>query len=508
MVDRIRAVSPLAALPVPLLAVPAVICGAAYLALVVVDRNRGTLRADVTPTTLWLLAVATVGYGLAVLLTERAGRANRHGSGEPDASGSARSLRLLWAGPIVFRLLLVFTDPTLSDDVYRYLWDGHVLSNGVNPYSHAIAAAELDRLAIPIRDLANNPDLSSPYLPTLQLLFAGLSLIAPSEPVVIQVVMVAFDLAAAWLLWRLLPLAGLPASRVLLYLWHPLVIVESAHGAHFDGLLTFLVLAAALAAFRPAGSLPARADRRSWSPVLLALGTLTRPVPALLAPVLWWRWRWSERVVFAAVLVGLVVPFGFGVSGWGLVTSDGTGVFGSARVYSDQFRFNAVVATWIERLTPDPETYRLVTGALIVAVLAAVFVAARPADGAATRSADRQEAGTVEVRRLLRLMSVPLAAYVVLTPVLHPWYLVLPIALGAFLTPAGEEWPGRWWSVAPLGYLAATVPLSYLTYLDPDDFRELDSVRRIQWWPALVLSGVAAIMTVWHRRTTTLEGST
>lgn len=475
----------------PTLAFPAVVCFGAYLALVIVDRSNGTLRADVTPITVAVLLVASIGYLFAVVGVERASRGRDVLGGHEHGGAGRFGLPLLWSAPIVFRLLLVLTEPTLSDDVYRYLWDGHVLSNGVNPYSYAIAAAELDRLQIPIRDLANNTNLSSPYLPTLQLLFAALAVVAPSEPAVIQLVMVGFDLAAAAVIWKLLAVAGLPTSRVLLYLWHPLVIIESAHGAHFDALMTFLMLAAVLSAVAPAvagkrgePSRPAR--HRLASPVFLALGVLTRPIPALITPVLWWRWRWGERVLFVVVLVGLILPFGFGRSGWGLFGEPtGAGVFGSARVYSTEFRFNAVVATWLERLLQNVETFTAVTGGLMAVVLAVVLWLARPgSDSAGQRM-------TVEIRRLLRLMVVPIVAYVVLTPVFHPWYLVAVIALAVFLTPGSGEPFARWWLVAPIAYLAATAPLSYLTYQDPENFQELAWVRRVEWWPALLLGVVA-----------------
>jgi hypothetical protein len=188
-------------------------------------------------------------------------------------------------------------------------------------------------------------------------------------------------------------------------------------------------------------------------------------------------------VLFVAVLVGMVVPFAFGRSGWGLFGEPtGDGVFGSARVYSTEFRFNALVATWIEKLAPNVEAFTTATAATMALVLAVVLWSARP-----RVSADEQ----AEVRRLLRLMVVPVAVYVVLTPVFHPWYLVSLIALGTFLTPGPDEPQSRWWLVGPIGYLALTAPLSYLTYQDPENFRELDWVRRVEWWPSLVLTAIA-----------------
>ncbi len=450
------------------LVIAVLFCLVAYGSMALVHLADGTLRAGNTSTTIALYLLAGAGFVVALLWAERRGI----------------STGWLWGPPVAFRLLLLATEPTLSDDVYRYLWDGHLLTQGVNPYSHAIAAAELDRFEIAVRALTNNQDLSSPYLPAAQLLFAAMATLGLSSALSVQVVMTLFDLGTAVLLYRLLVHCGLPGRRVLIYLWNPLVVVEIAHGAHIDGFMVFLAVAALYYGLGP----PSTGTGSVLSPVALALATLTRPLPLLLTPILWWRWSWPQRIGYGALLVGMTVPFGFGVSGWGLFgPPTGTGVFGSARVYSQEFRFNAVVSTWLERLL-DRVGIELapVIGGLMAVVLVGVWVAARGAGG------DEQEG----VRRLLRLAMVPLVAYVLLTPVLHPWYLVLLLALLVFQAPVPAPAPGassapeprlRWLVLAPWLYLSGALSLSYLTYVDPDAFGELEWVRRVEWFPLLAL---------------------
>ena len=98
-----------------------------FAALAVLDQQNGTLRAGVTPQTITWLSIAFVGFLLAVWGNER----------------RPVSPAVLWGAAIVFRLLMLTTDPSLSDDVFRYLWDGHLLTEGVNPYSHPISACLL-----------------------------------------------------------------------------------------------------------------------------------------------------------------------------------------------------------------------------------------------------------------------------------------------------------------------------------------------------------------------------
>ena len=325
----------------------------------------------------------------------------------------------------------------------------------------------------------NNPNLSTPYLPTAQAVFFGTALVLPAKPLVMQAIMTVFDLLTALLLVRLLALAQLPSQRILLYLWNPLVIVEMAHGAHLDSLMTFLAVTSVWLAFT---SQPWSA--RSWlSPLLFGLSVLTRPVPLLLAPVLFWRWSWGQRVTSLVLPAVVIAPFAW-FSGLGILgTNDGTGVFGAARAYTQDFRFNSGIFHWteqwmIDRGFADPaQLVRIVLGAVMAATVLCVWWLAK---------------GTVDARRVLRLAAVPFAAYVLLTPVLHPWYLVVLLAFSVFVAPGPDESVRQWLWLAPLAWLVATLPVSYLTYRDPDRFAELDWIRRLEWIPALLLLGFAA----------------
>lgn len=455
----------------------------AYVSLVVLDTRHGTLRADVIPTTIAWYGVAVAAFGAAVWSAEKRGI----------------SKVWLWVVPLGFRALLLTTTPTLSDDVYRYVWDGHVITEGQNPYTYPISAPELDKYEIPARRLANNTNLASPYLPTAHAVFAATSLVLPQTPRSLQFVMTAFDVGTAVLLSLLLRATGLPQRRLMLYWWNPLVIIEIAHGTHLDAAMVFFSLAAVLSA------LPTRdTDGRSrllWlSPIALALATLTRPIPLLLAPVLWWRWGWRERGLFAATLVGSIIPFGFGPSGWGLAGDlTGTGVFGSARVYSRHFRFNGGLSRWIENLLVDTTgssdlTTPIIAFAMTLVLGATWFSARRVPNSSREQPGQVRSSQVRSSRQTLRLASLPIMAYVLLTPVLHPWYLIILIAFGIFLAPAqghGES-PDRWILLMPWAYLTTTIFLTYLTYQDPTAFGERDWIRRLEWFPTIALLALSA----------------
>src|ERR1044072_6125467 len=59
---------------------------------------------------------------------------------------SGLTLLIVIAFAVVFRLSILFAPPYLSDDIYRYIWDGRVQAAGINPYRYIPAAPELAQL--------------------------------------------------------------------------------------------------------------------------------------------------------------------------------------------------------------------------------------------------------------------------------------------------------------------------------------------------------------------------
>lgn len=439
----------------------------AYAGMLGLSLSAGTLRDGQTPATLAWYGLAFAGYLGALWWSERNGR---------------MSMMWIWVPAVLFRLILLFTTPTLSDDVYRYLWDGYIANQGISPYAFAVSAPELDALTIPLRDLVNHTSMSTPYLPAAQGLFFTLARFLPTQPIIMQVAMTVFDLLSGVLIMALLGLAALPLRRVMIYLWNPLVVVEVAHGAHVDAWMIFLALLAVWLALRHGGEATQvglkTALRGLVSPVVLAFATLTKLLPVLMLPVLVGRYGWRYLLVYGATLAAILVPVGM-ASGWGLTGPlDGAGLFGALRIYGQYWNFNSGLFHWLEMfflrigLVPADRWAKMLVAAILLAVLVWVW-----------RSALRAQSN----RGVLRLLAVPLIAYVLLSPTFHPWYLLLLLAFTPFLAPASDEASRRWRLLAPWLYLSGAVALSYLTYLDPQDFRELEWVRWVQWLPTLAL---------------------
>src|SRR4029453_16842488 len=86
--------------------------------------------------------------------------------------GSSRRL-LAWilGVALVARLLLIPSAPTLSEDAYRYLWDGSLVRDGINPYVHAPSDPALVERRNELFARLNHADVPTIYPPAAQLFF-------------------------------------------------------------------------------------------------------------------------------------------------------------------------------------------------------------------------------------------------------------------------------------------------------------------------------------------------
>jgi hypothetical protein len=359
-----------------------VLTGGLYaIALTVPDWGRGFDRFG-------LLSVFLVAaYAAAVTVVRRTARL-RPGPPSPGAGfADTRLLGVIWLGAILFRGVVLSTPPTLSDDMYRYLWDGKVLLSGVNPYRLAPNAPELAALRDAQWALVNNGELPTIYPPLLLVLFAAAGWVSHSV-LAWKTLMVAFDLAAGVLWMRALGRRGQPRSWVVLYLWHPLVILEFAGSGHSDAAGLFLVTWALIAAAR---------SRFFTAGLGLTLAGLVKFMPWSVVPLLLRRvgWKW---VLFPAVAAAFYLPF----------LGGGADVLGSLSVDAATWRANDFLFSFILTGPEPPSEAALLHAKRIAAVLvAAVWILV-----------------LLTRRSLPSAYSWVLGTALILSPVVHPWYLV------------------------------------------------------------------------------------
>jgi hypothetical protein len=342
------------------------------------------------------------------------------------ADGRAMSIILITFS-VAFRATLLWTQPVLSDDIYRYVWDGRVQAAGINPYLFAPESPELSRLRDDtLYPLINRPWARTIYPPGAQWLFRGIYATLPDGVVSMKAAVVAFDLLTILLLMRLLRSLSLPAGRVILYAWHPLAIFELAGSGHLDGMMIPFTLWGLLILTR---------RRDAWAGASLGAAAGIKLYPALMIPAVVRRHGPRLLLPAAAVVALLYLPY---------IWTAGSGVLGFLPQYlSDpEERFNsgpgALLAYGVGVLTPYPAL--VANGALALALLA---VGLR---GVTTH--DRS------LHAIIAEMLLLFGTFVTFAQTVHPWYLLWMLPLVAIR-------PSACWL-----YLSGAIALSYVKYTD------------------------------------------
>ena len=198
--------------------------------------------------------------------------------------------------------------PFLSSDIFRYVWDGRVQAQGINPYRYLPAAPELAFLRdSEIYESVNrSEEARTIYPPVAQLIFAAIGRIWSSLTLV-KIVMAGFEAVAIGAVAVLLRRAGQPAAGVLVYAWNPLPIWEYAGNGHIDAASLGFIALAMLAA--------SGVRRQGLTGVLLGAAILCKLLPAALFPAFWRRWDWRMLAATVALIAALYAGYAYG-AGW------------------------------------------------------------------------------------------------------------------------------------------------------------------------------------------------
>lgn len=415
--------------------------GGAALALYGVAERLGDLK--VHPITFTALFAALCGlYGAACWLVLR---------------GGARlplrpALAVILVGAVAYRAVFLPAVPSLSDDFFRYAWDGYIQNRGYSPYRYPPEAGALASL----RDgyywpRVNRKAETSAYPPVAELFFQGLAVLRPLDTTIFKLAYLALDLATMALLGSLLRRRGQSPLALIVYAWHPLPVFEFFGSLHVDVLAVCLIVAALV--------LEAR-GREVAAGVALGLATLTKLYPGLLLPAFAWRGRWRLPVAcVATVLAGFAPSFLSGDTNFRQLP-----MYLHEEGYQSGGRFFPLVllrhllAALLRhvRYVPTP-VYVVAVGAVLGAL--ALWLSLRP--------------GAFDVPRRALLLAGAILALV--TPT-YPWYFIWLLPLLAV-----ERVAGLW-------LLTGTIALSYTGWywFTPRDI-SLDPVMAAVYLPAYAL---------------------
>ncbi|MCP3978712.1 MAG: hypothetical protein GY716_05180 [bacterium] len=415
-----------------------------------------------------LYLAAHLALGTAMLLAWRLARGG--------------DLRVALAAALVFRVVAAFGEPTLSDDVQRYVWDGRVQLHGEHPYRHAPDDPALEALRDESWAQINHPSLRTIYPPAAEAWFLLLAFVG-AGPVGFKLAFGLIDFAVVLALAGLLRRQGLPPAAVLLYAWNPLAVVESSGSGHVEplGILALLFAVNWILDGRPLRSAAA-----------LAVAIQVKLLPLLLIP----SWMRDTRRAHVALLVALVLLIAapYALTG----PAVGSGTFD----YAASWERNAVAFPLIEALYEAADLARPLTGAISALKSRigetaldwdALYGLVWPATTARVSVALLALLWASWVARrggltFARRVYLALGGALLLMPTLHPWYVL-------WVLPFAAAYRSAFWLA--LGF---TLPLAYW----PGDGDVPSWIKAVEYGLPLAIAAVLAARSRFGRRSASI----
>lgn len=339
-----------------------------------------------------------------------------------------------------------------DNDIWRYLWDGHVWTHGINPYAYPPNHETLDKLAgetslVPdstvdesseetdltgkndplnesfveensnpkiedrsltddreiwrdIRENVNHADVPTIYPPLAQMVFRLSHMLAPGSLLMMKSLLVGMELIGIVFIMLTLRRLDLPVATVVLYAWNPLMIKVFAGSGHADSILMAALCATTF--FMVHGW-------KSAAGAAFGFAILAKLSPIILLPFIARRVGWVRSLIIGAVVFAGYFPF----------LDAGQNLFAGLFKFAGEWQFNAgffYLIQWIAgSFAADPSNLaRQICAFVIVAIV--LFLTWRD---------DLSE------KAFVRSAAIAMGAVIILSPTVMPWYLswVLPLAV-------------------------------------------------------------------------------
>ncbi len=373
-----------------------------------------------------------------------------------------QSLRFWLTIAFLARFMLVFSFPNLSDDIYRFIWDGYLINAGYNPFDQLPGYYLDNAFNIPGIDQALFEQLNSPayftiYPPIAQFTFATATFLFPQSwwgsAVVMKLFLFVFELGNLVLIMRLLSQNNKPVRQVLLYALNPLIIIEIMGNLHFEGAMIFFLLLSLWFLAR---------QHWHYSAVAFAFSIASKLLPLMFLPFLIQRLGWKTSVKYFALL-GATLLLLFAPLLSGVFFSN----FGeSLNLYFRRFEFNASlynVLKWVGYQQYGYNLIKYIGPMLALTTFVGIILSALLERGK-------------KWEELFGLFLFAITLYLINTPTVHPWYLCLPLVLCLF---TDYRFPIIW---------SALIVFTYVNYSYPD-YHENKWVIWVEYMTVLTVLG-------------------
>ncbi|MGJ8664872.1 MAG: glycosyltransferase 87 family protein [Patiriisocius sp.] len=356
---------------------------------------------------------------------------------------------------VFFRLLFLPAIPNLSQDFYRFIWDGRILLEGFNPYLFTPDVYFIDLSTAlgetkPIIDQATqlragmgdlNASHYSNYPPVNQLLFTVAALFAGksilSSAIVLRILIILADVGILYFGKKLLERLQLPVKNIFWYFLNPFIIIELTGNLHFEGvMLLFVVWSLYLL----------QKGKWFWAAVLLGISVSVKLLPLMFLPLFFKRFYKKEistalnltsSFKFYAIVIGTVL-LTFAPFLSGAFISNFAATIG---LWFGNFEFNASVyyiIRWIGFETVGWNIIGVVGKILpLITITVILFLSLFRRNNT--------------MQQLITGIVLAVSFYFLLSTTVHPWYIATPLLLSVFTR---YKFPIIWSFVVMVSYSA------------------------------------------------------
>ncbi len=191
----------------------------------------------------------------------------------------------------IFRLVFLFAIPNLSQDFYRFIWDGRMILEGYNPYLYT-PESFISRGEFPINQAQElytgmkqlNASHFTNYPPINQLCFIIASIFSNTSIIgatmVLRLLIIVADLGTLYFGKKLLEKLNIPINNIFWYILNPFIIIELTGNLHFEGVMIFFLVWSLYLL---------HIGKWKWAAVVFAFSISTKLVPLIFLP-LFFKW--------------------------------------------------------------------------------------------------------------------------------------------------------------------------------------------------------------------------
>lgn len=201
------------------------------------------------------------------------------------------NLKFLTSLAFGFRAVFILAIPNLSQDFYRFIWDGRMILEGYNPYLFTVESF-ISKGEFPVMQSQElylgmgklNASHFTNYPPINQLcfviagVFAGKSILG--SVIVMRLLIIAADFGTLYFGKKLLEKLNLPVYHIFWYILNPFIIIELTGNLHFEGVMIFFLVWSLYLL---------HIGKWQWAAVVLALSISVKLIPLIFLP-LFWQW--------------------------------------------------------------------------------------------------------------------------------------------------------------------------------------------------------------------------